>query len=191
MIQIDSQALPVEPPLSKPALTRFLNRARKVVELSGEVEVLLTTDAELKRLNRAFRHRNKPTDILSFPTPPEISALHAGDLAISVETAARQATQFGHTLPDELCILILHGLLHLSGLDHETDTGEMASRESTLRATLKLPTTLIARVAVPKKRTKGPSHSSLGQRTTSSAKSRKRAESSTHDSRQKPRRTRA
>jgi probable rRNA maturation factor len=149
MISIDPQALALVPgaeTLSRPAISRFLNRARAAVGLEGEVEVLLTSDAELKRLNRAFRNKNKATDILSFPTPPEIADHHAGDLAISLETAARQAAQFGHTLSDELRILILHGLLHLSGLDHETDSGEMAARECELRATLKLPVSLIARV---------------------------------------------
>jgi probable rRNA maturation factor len=150
MITIDPPStlpIPTETPLSKSALTRFLNRARKLLGLSGEVEVLLTSDAELKRLNRAFRGKNKPTDVLSFPTPPEISARHAGDLAISLETAARQAAQYGHSLSDELRILILHGLLHLSGLDHETDDGAMAARELELRTSLKLPSSLIARAA--------------------------------------------
>ncbi|MBB5056187.1 putative rRNA maturation factor [Granulicella aggregans] len=149
MISIDPQAQALVPDaaaLSKPALSRFLNRARTAVGLEGEVDVLLTSDAELKRLNRAFRNKNKATDILSFPTPPEIADHHAGDLAISLETAACQATQFGHTLPDELRILILHGLLHLSGLDHETDSGQMAAREAELRSALKLPVSLIARV---------------------------------------------
>ncbi len=154
MITIDPPStlpIPIEPALSKFALTRFLNRARTAVGLPGEVEILLTSDAELKRLNRTFRGKNKPTDILSFPTPPEISAHHAGDLAISLDTAARQAAQYGHSLSDEIRILILHGLLHLSGLDHETDSGQMAVRETELRAALKLPTTLIARVAQSKK----------------------------------------
>jgi probable rRNA maturation factor len=149
MISIDSQAqalVPQATALSKAALTRFLNRVRSLVELHGEVELLLTSDAELKRLNRAFRNKNKATDILSFPSPPEIADHHAGDLAISLETAARQAAQFGHTLDEEIRILILHGLLHLYGLDHETDEGEMAAHEAELRATLKLPVSLIARV---------------------------------------------
>jgi probable rRNA maturation factor len=149
MISIDPQSLTLFPDagaLSKPALTRFLNRARKLVELEGDVELLLTSDAELKRLNRAFRNKNKATDILSFPSPPEVSQHHAGDLAISLQTAARQAAQFGHTLDEELRILILHGLLHLYGLDHETDEGEMAAHESELRVILKLPVSLIARV---------------------------------------------
>ncbi len=91
---------------------------------------MLPDDPTLKRLNRAFRGKNKPTDVLSFPTPPEIATPQAGDLAISLETAARQAATFGHSLRDEVRILLLHGLLHLSGLDHETDNGEMAAREA-------------------------------------------------------------
>jgi len=140
-----SQAALSQPALSKSGLTRFLNRAREAVGLEGEVDVLLTSDAELKRLNRTFRGKNKATDVLSFPAFEGQSEL-AGDLAISLETAARQADAFGHSLRDEVRILLLHGLLHLSGLDHETDTGEMAAREDTLRCELRLPTSLIARV---------------------------------------------
>jgi len=176
MITIDppsTLSIPTETSFSKSALTRFLNRARKLVGIDGEVEILLTSDAELKRLNRTFRNKNKPTDILSFPTPPEISAHHAGDLAISLETASRQAAQFGHSLPDELRILILHGLLHLSGLDHETDRGEMAARETALRTTLKLPTNLIARVAAPPRTTNNGQRTTVnGQRSSSKKRAR-------------------
>jgi probable rRNA maturation factor len=134
-----------EATLSAPTLTRFLNRARLAVGLRGAVEVLLTGDSALRQLNRSFRGKNKATDVLSFPTPPEIAQQHAGDLAISLETAARQAATYGHTLHDEVKILLLHGLLHLSGEDHETDSGEMASREATLRNKLRLPVSLIER----------------------------------------------
>jgi probable rRNA maturation factor len=126
--------------LSRPGLTSFLKRARLAVGLRGAVEVLLSDDATLRRLNRSFRGKNKPTDVLSFPTPAEISKIHAGDLAISLETAARQAATFGHSLRDEVKILLLHGLLHLSGLDHEADKGEMATREAALRCQLRLTT---------------------------------------------------
>jgi probable rRNA maturation factor len=71
--------------------------------------------------------------------------VHGGDLAISLDTAKRQAEEHGHTLRDEVRVLLLHGLLHLSGMDHETDRGEMALRESVLRAKLRLPNGLIAR----------------------------------------------
>jgi probable rRNA maturation factor len=130
----------------KPGLTRFLSRARLAVGLPGEVEVLLADDQTLRRLNKDFRGKNKPTDVLSFPTPAEIADHHAGDLAISLEIAARQAEAYGHTLIDEVRILILHGLLHLSGEDHETDDGEMAAREADLRLQLRLPVSLIERV---------------------------------------------
>jgi len=131
--------------LSTPTLTRFLNRARTSVGVRGQVDVLLANDPTLRHLNKTFRGKNKPTDVLSFPAPSTFAAKHAGDLAISLETAARQAAAHGHPLPDEIKILILHGLLHLSGEDHETDNGEMAAREATLRRELRLPTTLIER----------------------------------------------
>ncbi len=98
-------------------------------------------------MNRTFRGKNKPTDVLSFPAPEEIADEHAGDLAISLDTAAQQAESFGHSLGQEVRILLLHGLLHLAGMDHEVDSGEMAAREAELRRELKLPVTLIERVS--------------------------------------------
>jgi probable rRNA maturation factor len=149
MITIEPpSSLPI-PTLSASGLTRFLNRARFAVGLTSEVEVLLADDPTLRRLNKSFRGKNKATDVLSFPSPAEIADHHAGDLAISLETAARQAQTYGHSLRDEVRILLLHGLLHLSGLDHETDNGEMAAWEAKLRCELRLPTTLIERVAAP------------------------------------------
>jgi probable rRNA maturation factor len=130
--------------LSASGLGRFLRVAQRAAGLSGEVHVLLADDATLRRLNRTFRGKNKATDVLSFPAAPESEV--AGDLAISLETAARQAAQFGHTLRDEVRVLLLHGTLHLAGFDHEVDSGEMAAREAKLRRELRLPTSLIARV---------------------------------------------
>ena len=144
-IEPPSSPLPHTTAPAKPALARFLQRARKAIGLSGQVSVLLTSDEELKRLNRSFRGKNKPTDVLSFPAPEEIFNAHAGDLAISMDTAARQAESFGHPLDAEIRILLIHGLLHLFGHDHETDSGEMARREAELRARFRLPDTLIAR----------------------------------------------
>lgn len=148
MITIDS---PDRTGLSKSGLARFLNRARAAADLQGEVDVLLSDDATLRRLNKTFRGKNKPTDVLSFPAA-ENGQHVAGDLAISLETAARQATAYGHSLRDEVRILLLHGILHLSGLDHEIDSGEMATREAALRRELHLPTTLIERATQPKRR---------------------------------------
>jgi probable rRNA maturation factor len=145
MITIDLAPRSTRQSVSASGLTQFLNRARLAVGLSGAVDVLLTGDSTLRQLNKSFRGKNKATDVLSFPAPSAFAVKHAGDLAISLETAARQASTYGHTLRDEVRILLLHGLLHLSGEDHETDNGEMAAREATLRRELRLPATLIER----------------------------------------------
>ena len=114
--------------------------------------VLLADDARLKELNSSFRHKNKPTDVLSFPAFDNEEGM-AGDLAISLETAQRQADEHGHALEDEVRILMLHGVLHLAGYDHEVDKGEMRALEAELRETLKLPVGLIERtLAAPKKK---------------------------------------
>jgi probable rRNA maturation factor len=152
MITIEPPSRSIAPALSKSGLTRFLNRARTAVGLEGDVDVLLADDPTLRRLNKTFRGKNKATDVLSFPAPDEIAHDHAGDLAISLETAARQAATYGHSLRDEVRILLLHGLLHLSGLDHETDDGEMAAREAELRIELGLSNSLIERVSGPYRR---------------------------------------
>lgn len=133
-------------PLQKQVLSRFVTKAQRAVQLPGEVNLLLADDARLKALNKEFRGKNKPTDVLSFPAlDAGDGAGMAGDLAISVETAARQAAEHGHALEDELRVLILHGVLHLAGYDHEADDGEMRALESQLRAKLKLPGGLIER----------------------------------------------
>jgi probable rRNA maturation factor len=132
-------------------LAQFLKRAQAAVGLREQVAVLLTSDRALRDLNRRFRGKNKPTDVISFPSTNPASGPEkmAGDLAISVETARRQAAEQGHALTCELKVLILHGLLHLAGHDHETDAGEMQRREQSLRAKLELPLGLIERSASP------------------------------------------
>ncbi|MGP8251059.1 MAG: rRNA maturation RNase YbeY [Terracidiphilus sp.] len=141
-------ALPWAERLPTPAtLNRFLREAQAAVRLRGQVSVLLTTDAAIRKLNRQFRGKNKATDVLSFPAEGPAASGLAGDLAISVETARRQVAEQGHALTCELKILMLHGLLHLAGYDHETDDGEMAKREQMLRARLGLPLGLIERTA--------------------------------------------
>jgi probable rRNA maturation factor len=126
-------------------LNRFLSAAQAAVRLRGEVSVMLTTDQAIRRLNSQFRRMNKATDVLSFPAPQEAASEVAGDLAISVPTALRQARDQGHALAIEIKVLILHGLLHLAGFDHETDDGQMARRERLLRGRLGLPEGLIER----------------------------------------------
>jgi probable rRNA maturation factor len=132
--------------LSRSGLGRFLRVAQAAVGLEGEVEVLLAGDRTLRRLNRQYRGKDKATDVLSFPAAEELAGQYGGDLAISLETAKRQAEEQGHGLRDEVRVLLLHGLLHLSGMDHEVDGGEMAARERELRGRLRLPNGLIARV---------------------------------------------
>lgn len=130
--------------VSATALERFAQRARGAAGVKGEINVLLTGDSEIRRLNRQFRHKDKATDVLSFPG---IDARFAGDIAISVSTAARNARRLGHPAADEVKVLLLHGVLHLAGYDHETDQGEMARKEARLRRTLGLPASLIERTA--------------------------------------------
>jgi probable rRNA maturation factor len=134
--------------VSEQALSRFVSRASRAAGLEGRVQVLLTDDAEMRRLNRQFRRKDKPTDVLSFPALPGIDG-QAGDIAISVDIASDNAERLGHVLAAELKILILHGMLHLAGYDHESDNGQMARTEHKLRSELKLPDGLIARSSRP------------------------------------------
>jgi probable rRNA maturation factor len=130
-------------------LGRFLREAQAAVRLRGLVSVLLTTDAETRRLNGTFRGKNKATDVLSFPAGEASRGKVAGDLAISIPTARRQAAEQGHSLAVEVKVLMLHGLLHLAGYDHEVDDGKMERRERVLRARLGLPSGLIERGSLP------------------------------------------
>jgi probable rRNA maturation factor len=131
---------------SQRELERFLAKARRAAGITGAVGLLLADDAALKALNCNYRKKNKPTDVLSFPAAAGPSSGNlAGDLAISVETAQRQAAEHGHSLAAELKILVLHGVLHLAGHDHERDGGAMARKERRLRRELGLPSGLIER----------------------------------------------
>jgi probable rRNA maturation factor len=107
-------------------------------------ECLLTNDSELTRLNRDFLGKNYPTDVLSFP---EEGNHQLGSMAISVERAAAQAVEHGHSIDDEVKILMLHGALHLLGMDHESDRGHMARQEKKWRKKLGLPLSLIERAS--------------------------------------------
>lgn len=126
-------------------LARFLRQAVAAIGLDGEVGVLLTGDDAIRTLNRKYRRIDKATDVLSFPAADTAEGL-AGDLVISLETALRQAQEHGHTLEIEIRVLLLHGLLHLAGYDHETDNGVMHRKEARLRRELGLTAGLIERV---------------------------------------------
>lgn len=135
------------PGASSPALARFLARAQRAAGLRGEVNVLVAGSREIRELNRRYRGKYQATDVLSFPADGGGGKDFAGDIAISADHAARSARQFGHPPAQELKVLMLHGVLHLAGYDHERDNGAMARREEGLRAQLGLPTALIARSA--------------------------------------------
>jgi probable rRNA maturation factor len=138
-------------PLPLPQLERFMERLNRELGLrKGSVFVRLVTDAEMKRLNTTFRNQPKTTDVLSFPSETrarprslrmrtkQLRGAFLGDIAISAIVARRNAKAFGRSMAEEICVLLLHGVLHLLGYDHETDRGEMERVEAALRTRLRL-----------------------------------------------------
>jgi|SRR3990170_3118171 len=132
------------------ALNRFAQRARRELGFPADsVAVQLVSDADMKGLNWKFRRKRGSTDVLSFPANPDDGAKgrgrrrggdrYVGDIAISPEMARRNARRDQRLLPDELRILVLHGMIHLAGYDHETDEGRMQRLEMTLRRRWGLP----------------------------------------------------
>jgi len=115
-------------------IKRLLERAARSMKVSGELALVFAGDSLLRRLNRDYRFKDKPTDVLSFESQGEDMGL--GDVFISVATARRNAGRFSRTLDRELEILALHGFIHVLGYDHETDNGEMEALERRLRARL-------------------------------------------------------
>jgi probable rRNA maturation factor len=148
MVTIDTQL----DGISGPALARFLLRARRAAGLRGQAHVLIVSNVRIRTLNRKFRGKNRPTDVLSFPALAEVAHDFAGDIVISGQIAKANARRLGHPLADEVKILVLHGVLHLGGHDHESDDGEMARLERRLRKQLGLNDGLIERSSVPARR---------------------------------------
>jgi len=145
----------VPPTLRRAPIQRFASTLQKQVVRNRSFDILITGDAELRRLNRDFRGKDYPTDVLSFPAivgqasacqRPLAGASFLGDIAISLARARAQAREFGHAIEQEIQILMLHGVLHLMGHDHETDSGAMARAEKRWRTKLGLPNGLIERV---------------------------------------------
>jgi len=138
--------------LARRPLESFLRRVKSELGLQGAgLTVRLVSDAEIARMNETFRKKNGPTDVLSFPTlarrwPVRLRrgsksmkpGKYLGDIAISPATAQRYAKKYGRKLSSELQVLILHGVLHLLGYDHETDRGKMDRIERKLRKRLGL-----------------------------------------------------
>ena len=143
-------------------LQKFLRRAQRRLRLPKDaLTVCFVSDSQMARWNRAYRGKSGPTDVLSFPTddsqptrnvnkqtkrkrnlvfstPTGRSEEYLGDIAIAPAVAKRNARHFGRTFRDEMRILILHGILHLMGYDHEADNGQMDRREKRLRRELRL-----------------------------------------------------
>jgi probable rRNA maturation factor len=139
-------------------LDQFLGRAQSRLRIPpGCLTVALVSNSAIARWNRSYRGKNRPTDVLSFPVESDLPKRRAkratpkskaaprpgedtylGDIAIAPAVARANAVRFGRTFETEMCILILHGILHLMGYDHETDTGQMERRERVLRRDLGL-----------------------------------------------------
>ena len=132
------------PDFRRRAVERFARRLELEVAKGKPFGCLITGDAELRRLNREFRGMDYATDVLSFRATG--LPRYLGDLAISLPRARTQAREFGHSIEQEVEILMLHGLLHLLGYDHETDRGQMARAEKRWRTGFGLGTGLIERV---------------------------------------------
>jgi probable rRNA maturation factor len=142
--------------LRRADIERFARTLQKEVAKGRHFDTLIAGDAELRRFNRDFRGQDHATDVLSFPAGPKQplpngrgsdgSGAFLGDIAISLGRARAQAREFGHAIEQEVQILMLHGVLHLCGHDHESDSGAMARAEKRWRAKLGLPHGLIERV---------------------------------------------
>lgn len=124
--------------LTRRPLERFLNEVQRDLGVARrEVSVVIVSDRRIRGLNERFRDKPYPTDVLSFPANEKANG-YLGDVVISAETARRNARRAGRRFQDELRVLILHGVLHLLGYDHEADRGEMNRLEHRLRRSLQL-----------------------------------------------------
>ena len=126
----------------KRAIKAFSRELAEFVTNGYSFTCLISNDVETRRLNRTFLGHDYATDVLSFPAA---TGSGLGEIAISAERADAQAQAFGHTRLDEIKMLMLHGALHLAGLDHERDDGKMARVERRWRKEFALPSSLIAR----------------------------------------------
>ena len=130
-------------PIDDAQVATFLNLVAKDLAPGFEGTVVVAGNAAVRDANRKFRGKAESTDVLSFL---DGTGGRLGDILISAARASEQARDFSHSIEDELKTLILHGMLHLLGYDHETDSGEMEREEGQLRQRYGLPTGLIERV---------------------------------------------
>jgi len=122
------------PRLSRREITAFTTRVLRALREDLDVSIAFVDDESMKALNKRFRKKNKTTDVLTFPSDES----YASDIVISVEQAKRQAADEKHSLATEIRYLILHGVIHALGYDHETDDGEMNALELKTRAAVGL-----------------------------------------------------
>jgi len=109
------------------------------------IELIITDNTTIQKLNAQYRDKDKPTDVLSFPIDQEIPGMPLGSIIISEAFVHEKADDFGHSYQDEFSLLFIHGLLHLLGYDHEIDNGEMRQKEESLIKEFNLPESLIVR----------------------------------------------
>lgn len=122
--------------LSRSTIKRWAEKMLAELKLwESELSILITDDAEIRELNHQYRDIDSPTDVLAFPMGEgegaELAGPLLGDIVISAETARQQAIQFGRELPEEIRMLLAHGLLHLIGWDHQTDEEDRLMRART------------------------------------------------------------
>ena len=111
-----------------------------------EVELLLVDEAQIRELNRAYRDKDAPTDVLSFPLDDMgLAHMPLGSVVICLPIAQKFATHYGHSLQEEVALLFIHGILHLQGYDHEVDGGEHRREEERWIEAFGLPSSLIVR----------------------------------------------
>jgi probable rRNA maturation factor len=129
LIEVEVTGLAVSR-LPRREIEEFARRCIRAVRAgSRELTIAIVGDAEMARLNQRFRGKKKPTDVLTFPG----EGSYLGDVVISLDRARAQARDEGHSTATEVRYLVLHGVLHAFGYDHETDEGEMNRLELRIR----------------------------------------------------------
>ncbi|MBA3027134.1 MAG: rRNA maturation RNase YbeY [Sulfurimonas sp.] len=122
---------------------KFLNSVAHALT-KKDIELIVTSNEEIREINREFRNIDKDTDVLSFPFV-NMPMAPLGSIVISSDHVEEKSKEFGHSCDDEFALLFIHGLLHLLGFDHEVDNGEMREKEAALIKKFNLPQSLIVR----------------------------------------------
>ncbi|WP_026804261.1 rRNA maturation RNase YbeY [Aliarcobacter lanthieri] len=130
--------------------TNFDINLNKLEEISSlltkrEIELLIVDNPTIQEINKEYRQKDKPTDVLSFPFEGDFEHLPLGTIIISIDFVKEKSTEYNHKDEDELSLLFIHGLLHLLGYDHEIDMGEHRQKEEELIKKFNLPNSLIVR----------------------------------------------